>query len=90
MSNATIPVSVLNIVVCIAIIIGCIYAMYRLIKKCQSVKTIKNSQGELVGFKKTGSIVKTILFIFFLIVIMIFAGIIGISHIFNIILISQI
>lgn len=88
MSNATIPVSVLNIVVCTAIIIGCIYAMYRLIKKCRSVKTIKNSQGEIVGFKKTGSIVKTIFFIFFLIAIMIFAGFIGISHIYDIILIS--
>lgn len=88
MSNVTIPVSVLNIVVCTAIIIGCIYAMYRLIKKCRSVKMIKNSQGEIVGSKKTGSIVKTIFFIFFLIAIMIFAGIIGISHIFNIILIS--
>lgn len=88
MSSVTIPVSVLNIVVCTAIIIGCIYAMYRLIKKCRSVKTIKNSQGEIVGSKKTGSIVKTIFFIFFLIAIMIFAGFIGISHIYDIILIS--
>jgi hypothetical protein len=59
-----------------------------LIKKCRSVKTIKNSQGEIVGSKKTGSIMKNIFFIFFLIAIMIFAGFIGISHIFDIILIS--
>lgn len=88
MSNATIPVSVLNIVVCTAIIIGCIYAMYRLIKKYRSVNLIKDSQGKVVGSKKTGSIVKTIFLIFFLIVIMIFAVFIGTLHIFNIILIS--
>lgn len=88
MSNATIPISVLDIVVCAAIIVGCIYAMYQLIKKCRSVKVIKNSQGEVVGSKKTGSIVKTMLFIFFLVIIMLIAGFIGAMHIFNIILIS--
>ena len=88
MSDATIPVSVLNIVVCTAIIIGCIYAICQLIKKYRSVKPIKNSQGEIIGSNKTGSIVKTIFLIFFLIAIMIFVGIIGILHIFNIILIS--
>ena len=88
MSNANIPVSVLNIVVCTAIIIGCIYAMCQLIKKYRSVKPIKDSQGKVVGSKKTGSIVKTIFLIFFLIVIMIFAGFIGTLYIFNIILIS--
>ena len=66
MSNETIPVSVLNIVVCAAIIIGCIYAIYQLIKKYRSVKLIKNSQGEVVGSKKTESIVKTIFFILFI------------------------
>ena len=88
MSDVTIPVSVLNIVVCTAIIIGCIYAMCQLIKKYLSIKPIKNSQGKVIGSKKTGSIVKTIFLIFFLIVIMLFVGIIGTSHIFNIILIS--
>ena len=38
MFNVTIPISVLNIVVCTAIIVGCIYAMYRIIKKCKSTK----------------------------------------------------
>lgn len=88
MFNVTITVSVLNIVVCAAIIVGCIYAMYRIIKKCKSTKTIKNSQGEVVGFKKTGSKVKTIILIFILFTIIIFADIIGVSHIFNIIFIS--
>ena len=88
MSNATITVSVLNIVVCTAIIIGCIYAICQLIKKYRSVKPIKNSKGEIVGSNKSGSIVKTIFLIFFLIGIMIFVGIIGLLHIFNIILIS--
>ena len=88
MSNATIPFSVLNIVVWTAIILGCIYAMCQLIKKYRSVKPIKDSQGKVVGSKKTGSIVKTIFLIFFLIVIMIFAGFIGTLYIFNIILIS--
>ena len=88
MTEATISVSVLNITVCVVIIIGCVYAMYQLIKKYQSVKQIKNSQGEIIGSKKTGSIVKTIFLIFFLIGIMIFVGIIGLLHIFNIILIS--
>lgn len=88
MSNTTIPVSVLNIVVCTAIIVGCIYAMYRLIKNCRSVKPIKDSQGKVVGSKKGGPILKTIFFIIFLTAIIIFAGFIGIMHIFNIILIS--
>lgn len=88
MSNTTISVSVLNIVVCTAILIGCIYAMYRLIKNCRSVKMIKNPQGEVVGSKKNGSIVKTIFLIIFLIAIMLFAAFIGILHIFNIITIS--
>jgi hypothetical protein len=88
MSNATIPISVLDIVVCAAIIVGCIYAVYQLIKKCRSVKVIKNSQGEVVGSKKSGSIVKTMFFIFFLVIIMLIAGFIGAMHIFNIILIS--
>jgi len=88
MSNATIPVSVLNIVVCAAIIVGCIYATYQLIKKCRNVKEIRNSQGEVVGSKKTGSIVKTMFFVFFLVVIMLLAGFIGAMHIFNINLIS--
>lgn len=88
MSSTTIHVSVLNIVVCAAIITGCIYAMYQLIKKCRSVRLIKNSQGEVVGSKKCGSIVKTMFFVFFLVVIMLFAGFVGAMHIFNIILIS--
>ena len=56
MTEATISVSVLNITVCVVIIIGCVYAMYQLIKKYQSVKQIKNSQGEVIGSKNTGSI----------------------------------
>lgn len=88
MTNASIHVSVLNIVVCAAIIVGCIYAMYQLIKKCRSAKLIKNSQGEVIGSKKSGSIVKTIFFILLLIVIMLFAGFIGTMHVFDIILIS--
>lgn len=88
MTEATISVSVLNITVCVVIIIGCVYAMYQLIKKYQSVKQIKNSQGEVIGSKKTCSIVKTMILVFFLVVIILFAGYIGIMHIFNIILIS--
>ena len=53
MTEATISVSVLNITVCVVIIIGCVYAMYQLIKKYQSVKQIKNPQGEIIGSKKT-------------------------------------
>lgn len=88
MTEATISVSVLNITVCVVIIIGCVYAMYQLIKKYQSVKQIKNSQGEIIGSKKTGSIVKTMFLVFFLVIIILFAGYIGAMHIFNIILIS--
>lgn len=88
MTEATISVSVLNITVCVVIIIGCVCAMYQLIKKYQSVKQIKNSQGEVIGSKKCGSIVKTMFFVFFLVVIMLLAGFIGAMHIFNIILIS--
>ena len=88
MTEATISVSVLNITVCVVIIIGCVYAMYQLIKKYQSVKQIKNSQGEVIGSKKTNSIVKTMFLVFFLVIIILFAGYIGTMHIFNIILIS--
>lgn len=88
MTEATISVSVLNITVCVVIIIGCVYAMYQLIKKYQSVKQIKNSQGEIIGSKKTSSIVKTMFLVFFLVIIILFAGYIGAMHIFNIILIS--
>ena len=88
MTEATISVSVLNITVCVVIIIGCVYAMYQLIKKYQSVKQIKNPQGEIIGSKKTCSIVKTMFLVFFLVVIILFAGYIGTMHIFNIILIS--
>ena len=88
MSDATIPVSVLNIVVCAVIIIGCIYAICQLIKKYRSVKPIKNSQGEIIGSNKTCSIVKTMILVFFLVVIILFAGYIGTMHIFIIILIS--
>ena len=89
MTEATISVSVLNITVCVVIIIGCVYAMYQLIKKYQSVKQIKNPQGEIIGSKKTCSIVKTMILVFFLVIIILFAGYIGAMHIFNIILIFE-
>ena len=88
MTDVSISVSVLNIVVCSAIIVGCIYVICRLIKKCRSLKQIKNSQGKFIGYKKSGSKLKTLFFVLFLITIIIFAGFIGTMHIFNIILIS--
>ena len=84
----TISVSILNIVVSAAIIVGCIYAMYRLIKKCKTTEEIKDSQNHVIGYKKKGSILITIFFMLFLICILAFASFIVIMHIFNIILIS--
>lgn len=83
-----VSISVLNIIVCTTIILGCVYAMYRLIKKCREPIKIKDSQNQLIGYKKRGLKLTTIFLVILLTAICILMLVITISHIFNIILIS--
>ncbi len=80
MTNS-IPVSILNIIVSLGIIVGCIYGMYKLIKHTRAITKIKNSNGEQIGSKRTGSVFTTVFMCIFLIMIILFALVILVMHI---------
>ncbi len=83
----TISISILNIVVCAAILVGSIYAIYRSIKQLHTAIKIKDPSGNIIGLKKR-SVILTVFLCAFLFAIIIFSGFMLVIHVFNIILIS--